>query len=449
MKTATTLTTIALAIILSPLQLLADRQAPDSWTTAAPREEIAPVFSFRDGVFILEDKAGNPGVQGHWQTTLPVEGGRHFRFSIQRRAGENVEHPRRSCAVRVEWQNAKGGNVTSPEPTNPAYRGVTSTIARPEFPRDQSDSDEDGWGLISDTWQVPAEATQAVIKLQFRWAPNGRVEWKNLKFEAVPAPEPRKVKLATVHLNISGNETPMQNCQAFAPLIAEAAGRGADLVVLPELLSCKGVTHDYASVAEPIPGPSTEYFGKLAKQHDLYIVAGLCERDGPLVYNVAVLSGPDGKVAGKYRKVTLPREEIERGISPGDEYPVFDTRFGKLGMMVCYDVFFPEVARELAFNGAEIIALPIWGGNPSLARARCAENGVFLVSSTYTDHEADWMKTAVWNREGDRIAEATKWGQVVIAEVDLNQRTYWDGLGDFQARIAREAPVRKAEKANR
>ena len=449
MKTATTLTTIALAIILSPLQLLADRQAPDSWTTAAPREEIAPVFSFRDGVFILEDKAGNPGVQGHWQTTLPVEGGRHFRFSIQRRAGENVEHPRRSCAVRVEWQNAKGGNVTSPEPTNPAYRGVTSTIARPEFPRDQSDSDEDGWGLISDTWQVPAEATQAVIKLQFRWAPNGRVEWKNLKFEAVPATEPRKVKLATVHLNISGNETPMQNCQAFAPLIAEAAGRGADLVVLPELLSCKGVTHDYASVAEPIPGPSTEYFGKLAKQHDLYIVAGLCERDGPLVYNVAVLSGPDGKVAGKYRKVTLPREEIERGISPGDEYPVFDTRFGKLGMMVCYDVFFPEVARELAFNGAEIIALPIWGGNPSLARARCAENGVFLVSSTYTDHEADWMKTAVWNREGDRIAEATEWGQVVIAEVDLNQRTYWDGLGDFQARIAREAPVRKAEKANR
>ena len=59
------------------------------------------------------------------------------------------------------------------------------------------------------------------------------------------------------------------------------------------------------------------------------------------------------------------------------------------------------------------------------------------------------MKTAIWNREGDRIAEATEWGQVVIAEVDLNQRTYWDGLGDFQARIAREAPVRKAEKANR
>ena len=110
---------------------------------------------------------------------------------------------------------------------------------------------------------------------------------------------------------------------------------------MPELLTCKGVTDQYTSVAEPVPGPTTEYFGKLAKQHDCYIVAGLPEREGHLVYNVAVLLGPDGEVAGKYRKVTLPREEIARGIAPGDDYPVFDTRFGKVGVMICYDVFFP------------------------------------------------------------------------------------------------------------
>ena len=169
------------------------------------------------------------------------------------------------------------------------------------------------------------------------------------------------------------------------------------------------------------------------------------EREEKQIFNTAILLGPDGELVGKYRKVTLPREEIEKGISPGHDYPVFSTRFGKVGIMICYDVFFPEVARELSLGGAEIIAMPIWGGNPSLAAARCAENGIYLVSSTYTNHDHNWMKTAIWDREGKRISEATEWGTIVFAEVDLNQRTYWHGLGDFQSRIAREAPVRRAE----
>jgi predicted amidohydrolase len=213
------------------------------------------------------------------------------------------------------------------------------------------------------------------------------------------------------------------------------------LIVLPELLTCKGVPKDYVDLAETIPGPSTEFFGKIAKKHDLYLVAGLVERDGPLIYNVAVLVGPLGEVVGKYRKVTLPREEIAKGIAPGNEYPVFQTRFGTVGMMVCYDVFFPEVARNLAMKGAEVIALPIWGGNPRIAAARCAENGIFLVSSTYTNHEANWMKTAVWDREGNWLSHAQEWDTVVVHEVDLNRPTIWTGLGDFQARIAREAPL--------
>ena len=211
------------------------------------------------------------------------------------------------------------------------------------------------------------------------------------------------------------------------------------------MVSCKGVTSIFSEVAEPIPGPTTEFYGSVAKENDCYIVVGLPERDGHEVYNVSVMMGPDGEIAGKYRKVTLPREEIQQGISPGYEYPVFDTRFGKIGMMICYDVFFPEVARELAMNGAEIIAMPIWGGNPLLAAARCAENGVYLVSSTYTDHNANWMKTAVWDREGNRLAEANEWGTVVMAEVDLNQPTHWQFLGDFQSRIQRESPIRIAE----
>lgn len=416
----------------------------DEWTLQAPRDEIAVAGNIESDGRLHLRSPDREGTNGWWEKSFPVKGGSSVKFAALRKA-IGVEHPRRSCAVRIEWVGAKGGSIKSPERVNPAYFGTDTTTARPEFPRDQS-GDFDGWTLVGDTYLVPDDAVEAVVQLHLRWAPGGEVIWKDVSLAEVDPPAPRKVKLAAVHFNLPGNDrTVAQNREAFAPLIAEAAGKGTDLVVLGELLTCKGVSEDYASVAEPVPGPTTEYFGTLAKLHDCYLVVGLPERDGALVYNVAALIGPDGKLVGKYRKVTLPREEIQRGIAPGHEYPVFQTRFGKVGMMVCYDVFFPEVARQLATNGAEVIALPIWGGNPRLAAARCAENGIYLVSSTYTDHGADWMKSAIWNREGDRVVEGTEWGTVVMAEVDLNARTYWYGLGDFQSRIAREAPVREAE----
>ena len=151
--------------------------------------------------------------------------------------------------------------------------------------------------------------------------------------------------------------------------------------------------------------------------------------------------GPDGKLVGTYRKVCLPREEIEGGVAPGHRYPVFETRFGKVGMMICWDVHFPEVARNLCNNGAEVIAMPIWGGNPALARARSIENQIYLISSTYTDPNRDWMKSGIWDYEGNLLAVGKEWGKVLVTEVDLDRRKHWPFLGDFKARISRERPV--------
>ena len=414
------------------------------WSPQFPREEIAPRFSITtEGHLVLT--AEKSGTNGHWLRSYPVTGGKSYEFSALRFA-EDIMHERRSCLVRIDWFGRDGKLVKSPHPVNPEYLGSDSDMARPDYPSDHEHF-ANGSVLVKDSYLAPEAATEARIQLQLRWTDRGSVTWKSVTFrETEPTPS-RRVTLAAVHHNLAGTgkNTFESNRETMVPLIETAARNGADLVVLGEMVSCKGITNDFTAVAETIPGPTTDFYAAVAKANDCYIVVGLPERDGHEVFNVSVLLGPEGDIVGKYRKVTLPREEIEQGISPGYEYPVFDTRFGKVGMMICYDVFFPEVARELAVNGAEVIAMPIWGGNPMLAAARCAENGIYLVSSTYTNHDSNWMKTAIWDREGNRLAEATEWGTVVMAEIDLNKPTHWQFLGDFQSRIPREAPIREAE----
>jgi predicted amidohydrolase len=404
--------------------------APDGWKPQIVRDEIAPRFWVqypKQKEASAEYELGMSGrgsevLDGRWVRRQPVVAGKHYVFHAEFQS-KQVATPARSILARVLWFDAKG-----------------KRIGEAEFPYANRQAEKDGWTTLSADYQVPPAATEAQLELHLRWTPNGTVLWRKISLAETKPAGSRKVRLAAVNHRPRGTSSSKENLGQFAKLIDEAALQKADIVCLPEGITQVGTKYQYADVAEPIPGPSTRVLGQEAKKHHLYIVAGLYERAGKAIYNTSVLIGRDGELVGKYRKVCLPREEIDGGLTPGDEYPVFDTDFGRVAMMICWDVSYPEVARELAAKGAEVILMPIAGGNEILVRARAIENQLHLVASGYD------VPTAIYNRAGDALAKANKDPEVIVSEVDLNARQIWYWLGDWRSRIWREGPPRLQEK---
>jgi predicted amidohydrolase len=400
--------------------------SPNKWHFESQRGEIAPVHFinnkvlFRNNPTLTLSGGRKDHVNGCWFTIADIVPDKNYRFRVHYQAID-VEQAHRSVMARIIWMEENG-----------------KQIGQAEYPQTLREKTPENWAIIEQLYKAPPQARKAKLELVYRWDPYGMVHFGDLSFEEVVKMPSRPVKLATIHHRPRGSKSSQENLDQFAKLISEAGAQKADIVCLPEAITLVGTGQNYVSAAEPVPGPTTRFLGEVAKQHNLYIVAGILEREGEVVYNTAVLIDRTGALAGVYRKVSLPREEIDGGVTPGDSIPVFDTDFGRVGMMICWDVTFPEVARTLAMRGAEVILMPIWGGDLILTRARAIENQVYLVTSTYN------MKSAIFDLEGQVMDEATEKNRVAVTEVDLNKQKLWPHLGDFKNRIPREIPSNKA-----
>ena len=251
--------------------------------------------------------------------------------------------------------------------------------------------------------------------------------------------------------------------------VAEAARQGARLVLLQELHNgayfCQHEAVCEFDLAEPIPGPSTERLGKLAKQHGVVLVSSLFERRAAgLYHNTAVVFEADGTTAGKYRKMHIPDDPgfYEKFyFTPGDlGFEPIDTSVGRLGVMVCWDQWYPEGARLMALAGAEILLYPTAiGWDPDDAqdekdrqrsawvlshRGHAVANGLPVLSCNRVGHEQSpldasgidfWGSSHVLGPQGEFLAEAgTDAPQILMAEVDLARsehvRRIWPFLRD-------------------
>lgn len=399
---------------------------PEEWKFTSQRDEIAPVHSrnnketFRKKPVLTLAGGGKGYANGCWYTVKNVISEDFYRFKVFYKA-DQVEEPWRSVFASIVWMDENDRQI-----------GMT------EYPQTLDQKTKEGWSIIEQVYQIPEKASKARLELGYRWDADGTVHYGDFSFSEINKPMPRNVKLATVLHRPQNSKSTQDNLNQFIGLVEEAGKQDADIICLPEAMTLVGTKHNYLSAAEPIPGPSTRFLGDAAKKHNMYIVAGILEKENDVVYNTAVLINRQGELAGKYRKVSLPREEIDGGITPGEEIPVFNTDFGRIGIMICWDVQFPEVARTLALKGAEVILVPIWGGNLTLTKARAIENQVYLVTSTYD------MVSAVFDMRGEIIDEATKITPLVVSEVDLDEQVLWKWIGDMKNRIPRELPPRNS-----
>uniref|UniRef100_A0A147ACM6 omega-amidase n=1 Tax=Fundulus heteroclitus TaxID=8078 RepID=A0A147ACM6_FUNHE len=246
-----------------------------------------------------------------------------------------------------------------------------------------------------------------------------------------------KFRLAVVQLQVSSAKA--DNLSRVRRLVKEAAGQGSEVVLLPECFNSPYGTSFFSTYAEKIPGESTQVLSEVASENKLYLVGGsIPEEDGGRLYNSCAVFGPDGEMIVKHQKIHLfdidvpgkIRFQESETLSPGNRLSTFDTPFCKVGVGICYDMRFAELAQLYSRKGCQLLVYPgafNMTTGPAhwelLQRGRAVDNQVYVATASPARDEAAsyvaWGHSTVVNPWGEVIAKAGPEETIVYADIDL------------------------------
>ena len=387
---------------------------PVRWKITGPVAGMQPLTTVDTKVFFsgragLKMESSNPNCHGRAVQSIGISTDQTYLVSARFKTGA-ISSVHKNVLIRVKWFRGK---------EQLGYNYIYNTI----------DGESDGWSHVSDKIRAVPGATTAELSLEFRWS-SGTVWWDDISFEACPEDLPRKIKAGTFYFRPPG-PTVEKNIALMSEMIDKAGKAGCTIICLPEgWPTCNTGLGMQKTESNTIEGSASVMMSEKAKEYGMYIVSGLYSWKGDTLKNVAVLYGRTGKIEGIYEKVQLPDSETEGGAVPGNTFPVFTTDFGKIGILICWDSFFPEVSRILAVNGAEILFCPIWGdvrGPESwklTARSRAMDNGVYFVTNIFDGH------SVIVNPAGEVLQESGTQGTLITAEIDLNYNPPWNWIGN-------------------
>ncbi|KAL5500281.1 hypothetical protein EMCRGX_G011813 [Ephydatia muelleri] len=247
----------------------------------------------------------------------------------------------------------------------------------------------------------------------------------------------RKFRVALIQLAVGKDKA--SNLQRAGQLIREAAGKGANIIALPECFNCPYGNKYFPEYAESIPGASTNLLSSIAKDCSIYLIGGsIPERDGDKLYNTCTVFGPTGTLLTKFRKMHLFDIDVPGKItfresdilSPGDQFATFDTEWCKVGVAICYDLRFKDLASIYAQQGCQLLCYPgafNMTTGPAhwelLIRSRALDNQLYVAAISPARDEAAsyvaWGHSTLANPWGEVVAKASEKEDIVYGDVDL------------------------------